>query len=220
MCVGCVLENCKLSRILDLNVTENKNLTDQVEYLTNEIHKRDWREHETKLYQAERDKGHQESPRTSGLPNNWRKLKKVVFKKREVEELLEMLHASYDELCHTYSNVSKKYNDIQQRYDADLAAEKEKNDNLQEQFEAQIMYNSNKESGHKKMQRLKIEKEALFQKMEHEAKVAAEREKSLRMKLEDLKMKLHKQTSTRARLRKDLPQKDCPSHERAERQVK
>ncbi len=190
----------QLSTNLESETNENQTLWDQVEYLTNELHKeRQMRRQQTHLCQKERAMGYEQYNLRLRLGQQLEEMERqlahqksqeelLVCKERETRTELEKLTVSYNELHHAYNNLQHAYSEIQQRYDSDLKAEKQMNVTLQHQIQTE----ANTVSGYKELlQSMKYEQDALCQKMEQDAKLlqqeAAEKE-SLRTALEDLKI--------------------------------
>lgn len=189
----------EISTNLESEVNENESLWNQVEYLTNQLHRvktlarqhsnlfrkvtaKCFKEHTLRiqlgqqLEEIEKQLAHQKSQ--EGL---------LVNKEKETRSELETLKVS----CQ----------DIHQRYETELRAEKEKSDTLQQQLETENKSHAERVSEYQEqIQRLRSEQDALQQRMEQEIKLlqrdASEREKSFCRELEDLKFKLHKQTAT------------------------
>eukprot|EP00064_Thunnus_orientalis_P012489 superscaffoldBa00001923_g12524 len=182
-------------------VEENKTLWDQIEYLTNELHKeRGWRQQQTRLCQTERAKAGQEYTQKIQLTKKLEESEKELAQQKSKEALLvlkeKQLRAEFDTLTASYNELYQEYSNVYHAYSY-LTAEKEKSHSLQQQLETQIADNSNKTSEYKKQfQRMKVEQEALCLKMENVTTVAAEKERSLCEELDDLKIHLHQETST------------------------
>ncbi|XP_042246915.1 centrosomal protein of 128 kDa-like [Thunnus maccoyii] len=182
-------------------VEENKTLWDQIEYLTNELHKeRDWRQQQTRLCQTERAKAGQEYTQKIQLTKKLEESEKELAQQKSKEALLvlkeKQLRAEFDTLTASYNKLCEDYSDVYNTFSY-FTAEKEKSDLLQQHLEAQIADNANKASEYKtQFQRMKLKQKALYLKMEHVTTVAAEKERSLCEELEDLKIQLHQETST------------------------
>ncbi|KAM7366874.1 hypothetical protein PAMP_014812 [Pampus punctatissimus] len=118
------------------------------------------------------------------------------------KEELEIVNASYKELQDVHFKLCEKHNSVEKMYDDDMNAATEKINSLEKQLESQIKYNSvhDCEVTENKEQLEMMKQQVLHEEMEHERKAAAERERNLHVELEELKVKLHQETSTNLEL--------------------
>ncbi len=189
----------ELSTNLESEVNENESLWNQVEYLTGELHRaKAQTQQQSNLFCEERAKCFEEQTLRIQLGEQLEETKQqlahqkiqedvLVNKEKETRSELETLKVSCQE--------------IHQRYETELMAEKQKSDTLQQQLATEKKSRAERESEYQEqIQRLKAQQDALQQKVEQELKLlqqgGSERETIFCREFEDLKIKVHKQTTT------------------------
>lgn len=189
----------ELSTNLESEVNENESLWNQVEYLTNELNRtKTWTQQQSNLFRKERAQCFKEQTLRIQLGQQLEETKKQLAHQKSQEELLVNKEK---ETRSELETLKVSCQEIHQRYETELRAEKQKSYTLQQQLETENKSHAERVSEyHEQIQRLKAEQGALQQKVEQEIKLlqqdASERETIFCRELEDLKIKLHEQTST------------------------
>ncbi len=177
----------ELSEDLDAEKSENQTLWDQVEYLTREVTKH---KDGLKQYANEVQKEVAKCLKEETLKNKYA---------RELEEVKKQLdhHKSQEELLLKKEEQAKNelealrasFQDIQEKYQSYLLAEKPRNEKLQLQLDFQ-----------RTVQRLKAEQDAFKLEMEQKVKLlqqnASERETSFHREMEDLRFQFDERMIT------------------------